>query len=263
MMRRITIFALALLVTAVAWGQGVVLVGPTAPIDPKDFAQIMVSGLTDQDLPAARVEWAPAAGVTLIPAKTWGGQPFLWFSSRVPGKFTVTVTVNGWRKSFDSALVDAKAARIDPDLLAKFTTLSEEVVRQYPVSSGSCVVEVSGTQPDPIPPPVPTPGVRRLLLIHESGEQTPEIGALIVRLHQSPYLKEKKHSFLDLDKDGHQAGTQNVHPAIVQALKDLQAKNVKLPALVLYDSSSGAFVAAVEVPKTVDEVVDFVKKNGG
>jgi len=261
-MKRFAIFALLILAAASAWAQGITLIGPDGPIDPKDYAQVQVQGLSDDALPAARVEWTPTAGVTLIPAKTWGGQPFLWFSARNPGKYTITVTCNGWRTSLDRALSEAKSARIDPDLLARLSTLSEEVILRYPVTSGSCVVEVSGTQPDPTPPPVPppTPGVRRIIMLYETGDQTAELGALQIRLRQSPYLKEKKHSLLILDQNGLEAGTTNVHPVVAQALKD--RGQTPLPAILVYDAA-GSFVGVAECPKTVDEVIAFVKQKGG
>lgn len=254
-MRAITALLLFLVATT-TFGQGIILVGPDTPVQPKDFVQILVSGLEDSQLPAARVEWTPTNGVTLIPARTWGGQPFLWFSSRAAGKFTITVTVNGWRKSVDAAVSDVTKSGI---AASEFKTAAAALAAQYPMTSGNCVLEVAGENPPPPPPPVVGP--RRILLIRESGDQTPQLGALIVRLQTNPYFKEKKHDLQVLDPQGKLAGTETAHPAIVQALKDLGA--TKLPAVAVYSADSGKLVGVAECPLVAEEFLALVKKFGG
>ncbi len=240
--------------------QGITLTGPSGSVEPREYAQILVSGLSDQDLPAARVEWTPTAGTTLIPARTWGGQPFLWFSARNPGRYTITVTANGWRRSLDAATREATTAKLDEALLARLAALSEEITLRYPVTSGQCAVEVAG---DPIPPPIPPPpvtGMRRILLIRETSQSTPQLAALIQDLRNLPYLSEKKHSLLIFDKDT-KLPPGTVPPELAQAIKDLGT--TPLPAVVVYSGDDGRLCGVAACP--VDQVafIDLLKKLGG
>ena len=48
-------------------------------VQPGQLVQIMVTGLTEDKLNSAIVDWEPQEGVIAIPAKTWGGQPMILF----------------------------------------------------------------------------------------------------------------------------------------------------------------------------------------
>lgn len=48
-------------------------------VQPGQLVQIMVTGLTEDKLNSAIVDWEPQEGVIVIPAKTWGGQPMILF----------------------------------------------------------------------------------------------------------------------------------------------------------------------------------------
>lgn len=255
------LYPLLFALTATAAAQGITLTGPSAPVDPKEYVQILVSGLSDQDLPAARVEWSPTAGTTLIPARSWGGQPFLWFAARSPGKYTVTVTCNGWRKSLDAAIRDATAAQLDAGLLTRLTSANEEIVLRYPVTSGSCVVEVAGADPNPPVPPPPISGQRRILLIRETSQSTPGMAALIQDLRNLPYLAEKKHRLLVLDKDS-KLPSGSVPPEVARALVDLGSTPV--PAVLFYEASAdGRLIGKAACPADQAAFLALLKSFGG
>jgi hypothetical protein len=48
-------------------------------VQPGQLVQIMVTGLTEDKLNSAIVDWEPQEGVIVIPAKTWGGQLMILF----------------------------------------------------------------------------------------------------------------------------------------------------------------------------------------
>jgi hypothetical protein len=252
---------LLLLLAGPAFGE-VTLTAPSGPVDPKDFVQIMVSGLSDAELPAARVDWTPQDGVTLIPAKTWGGQPFLWFSARNKGTYKITVTVNGWRQSLDTAIRDATAAKIDPALLAKLEAANKDLGTKYPTSTAACAVEVAGSGPNPpIPPvpPVPTPGVRKIILVWETSQSTPALSRLIQDLRNLPYLAERKHSLKILDKDT-KSPSGTVPAELAQALRDIGGQT--LPAVCIYDDQ-GRLVGKAACPADKAGFLELIKQNGG
>jgi hypothetical protein len=166
---------LAWLVPAIAGGQEVVLSGPSSPLQPREYAQILVYGLADSDLPTASIEWSPRDGTTLMPARLWGGQPFLLFAARTPGTYTITVTQNGWRANLDAA-VDAmrRAATVDADLFSRLANVHTELRNRYPVRTGSCLVTVAGDVPTPpTPPPDPSVKADQVTIVTESQEALP------------------------------------------------------------------------------------------
>ena len=191
-MRALILFA-AWLAAAIAAGQEIRLVGPTEPLQPREFCQILVIGLTDADLPGATVEWSPREGTTLLPARLWGGQPFLLFSGKTPGKVTITVSINAWRGNLDAAVNAARrAATLDADTLTRLVTLQREIAARYPLRSGTCVVEVAGVPP-PLPPgpdpePGPTTGTAYLLIFRHADQVSAGPGGCA---RQAPHVERQ------------------------------------------------------------------------
>jgi hypothetical protein len=173
-MRRVTL--LLILLPAIAAGQEIRLDGPGEPIQPREYCQVLVSGLSDADLPGATVDWSPREGTTCMPARLWGGQPFLLFSGKQPGLYRISVTTNAWRGNLDAS-VDAarRAGTIDPETLARLVTVQSDLAARYPLRTGTCDVEVAGvppppTPPDPGPDPPPATKVTAVTYVHEKDQ---------------------------------------------------------------------------------------------
>jgi hypothetical protein len=235
---------------------------PPAPVQPREYTMLLVHGLQDADLQKALVDWTPREGVVLLPFKTWGGQAVLLFSAAKPGKYAISITVNGWRQSTERAVEEAKAARIDAELLKMFEDVVAKLEVTYPYSLGSCVVEVAGTvPPTPTPTPTPTPGKKAVVILRETSESTPEMALLIAGLRNSPAMAA--HDLLVLDKDSKTPEGQPV-PMVQAYLRQLGSQ--KLPAIVIDVPGSYAdddVIYKGACPATAAEVVELLKQSGG
>lgn len=150
MRRQCTLVGLAVLFLAsCCLGQDIAISVPADPIPPGEYAQLNVSGLSDAELPATVVTWEPRAGVILIPARTWGGAPFLLFAAKQAGEYTVSITVNSWVSDLSAAVTAAKAAKIDNEVLAQLESVREKCGGLYPYRSGKAVVKVKSMLPQP------------------------------------------------------------------------------------------------------------------
>lgn len=67
---------------ALAFSQDVIF--PDSGVEPGDWCQILVNGLTDKQLELATVDYYPKKDVQVIAAKTWGGMAMILF--KVPKK---------------------------------------------------------------------------------------------------------------------------------------------------------------------------------
>ncbi len=63
---------------------GVSITGPDK-VQPGQLAQFLVTGMSDEALNVAVVDWSPSENVTVIPAKTWGGQAMILFQPPATG----------------------------------------------------------------------------------------------------------------------------------------------------------------------------------
>jgi len=117
------------------------------------------------------------------------------------------------------------------------------------------------TPPEPpIPPPV-VPGKKTILFFRESNNSTPEVAHLITSLRIgdfAKYIKEKNHTLLVLDPVDENGQT----PPGIEQWKEYIGT---LPYMIMVDTSgtSNKIVWKGEVPKTSQEVLDLLKKNGG
>jgi hypothetical protein len=134
--------------------ENVSIIGPQTPIQPNSLATLQVKDLSDTDLQKASVTCVPLEGVTLLPAKTWGGSPFIIFSATTPGKYTITVSINAWRALLNNSILALLSRATDTEILVKLKSLITEAENsaKYPTFSSSCVVEVAGTVPPSLPP---------------------------------------------------------------------------------------------------------------
>lgn len=114
--------------------------------------------------------------------------------------------------------------------------------------------------PDPPNPPV-VAGPRTILILHETGQQTPNHGILFNSLRSGPaasYLKEHKHRLFILDDDSVSSDGKPLLEAWRKHLSD-----ITIPALVVIDHASGAVLFKGAVPETADEILSTLKAHGG
>ncbi len=201
-MKPLTSLLLTLLYPIMLWGGEVELTGPTSPIEPRDTVQIFIKGIAAADLPSTAVTCSPSENVLMIPANTWGGQPFILFESRAKENvdYFITVSLNPWLAALNRDVAKAAQSSISKEDLAKLEALQIELNSKYPSGIGGCVVEVRTDDQSPIPP-LPVQGPKRLIIIRESSLQTPQQSQLYASLHANNDLSSKKHQILILDPD--------------------------------------------------------------
>ena len=286
-MGRVSLLLAATVLTAAALGQEIQLAGPSSPIARGGSAVVLVTGLADAELPAAVVEIEPAAGITLLPGKLWGGgQNFVWVlvaPDAPPGPRTLTVGLGRQYLPLHRALTvqveaatevvrQARQAAIAAELLGPLEAMARDTAaaaaslrQKYPGRSGSCPLEVAGPRPPPVPPPPPEPppivtGKRIAVVLYETGTSNERFNAFLLSLRHpqsdvAKYLKEKGHLLDILDQ-------QNASPKWLGAI---QQRNLALPALIFADAGSFSVLSAEELrlPLTPGQFLDKLKANGG
>lgn len=254
---RAFVLSLLLWLPSLAAGQEIVLDGPDTPLQPREYSQILVTGLADADLTSAVIDWTPREGTTLIPARLWGGQPFLLFSGKHAGRYTITVSTHAWRANLDAA-VDAarRAGQIDADSLAKLVALQTDLGKRYPHRSATCEVEVAGENPTPPPPPPPpVTAIQRALILLDSDLPNPDQALQLNLLRNDPTLS-KKIEILDRRTE-----TEDEVPAalVASALQYLAGR--PLPRL-LGLNAAGGFVFDVELPRSAADITAELSRRG-
>ncbi len=242
----------------------VVITGP-ARLQSGAYAFFQVAGLDSQD-PARSIvamvgvdaDGKPInEGITCIPFAGWGGGHVLFVAAAQPGKYTITVTVNGWRASLERAVADAGGAGISAELLQQLRDVAAAAAGAYPYRSGSATLEVVGANPPPPPPPPPPEvGKRWILLFYESAQSTPDLALQILQLRAAKYLSEKGHQFRAVDKD---------LPAAQSWLQVL--KPGSLPCLAIAEltagDGTGRVLFAGALPQSFDTTIALLKQHGG
>lgn len=159
---------------------------------------------------------------------------------------------------------DEIAARFDAALGAGSTTLTDELRSSIDAMLASIVAEL-GSKPTPPVPPGPTPpvveGKRRVVILHETSDNTPELSQLFVKLRRQDveqYLQSKGHrlDILDDDQVTHE-GTPD--PLVVR----LNGLGQALPALFILDLTSGEVIHKQALPATPEAVMEVLKTHGG
>ena len=238
----------------------IILEGPAEPVKPGQYVQIYVRGLAEADLPKARATCTPMEGVFFLSAQTWGGQPFLLFSAQQPGKYTIAVTLNGWRYSWQAAVVEAEAARIDAEDLVAIRQLNTQLANKYAYEIGQLLVDVQGEGPDPDPDPDPVP-VENLYVffVYETADidEQPWLANLITSQKIRRLASNKvRIVFVDKDEKDEEGNT----PAFTRKWIEYVAKQgLSLPRLFFVDQE-GALVHHQEPPKTVGEAVTLIER---
>lgn len=242
------------LLAAPAAAQPIALTGPDAPIEPRDYVQVVVD-LPVAVLQTARVEISPT-GPTLTYGYTWTGQAFVGFQARSAGTYTLSVTTNGWRKSLDAAVADAVAAGVPADSLRAAT---QELAARYPLRTGACVLEVAPQNPTPPapqnPPPAASP-IRATYVYEKDQSAVPKpIAAALAQLNRraaepggpSVVATEFEDDALNGDDE----------PPAQYAAALAAARKAGLPALVL--ERSGKVRRVLQAPTRLQEVIDAVE----
>ncbi len=111
-------------------------------------------------------------------------------------------------------------------------------------------------EPDPAPPtpPTPNPGKRKLVIVRESAQQSPELARVITALRagaEAKYLKEHGHLLSVYDDDELSADWQ----ALISG--------VTLPAVFYVDPVTNVLLDKSPVPAKASAVIDTLKANGG
>lgn len=251
-------FCLVLVWAAIAGGQEIVLDGPALPVQPREYCQIMVGGLSDADLPAASIEWTPRDGTTLMPARLWGGQPFLLFAARTPGRYTIVVTQNAWRANLDAAVDAARRAPVlDAELFRQLQSLQTELRNRYPVRSSSCTVTVAGDVPTPPPPDIPVTGKADQVTIVTESQDTLSAEQLEV-VNGEAVRSAAAAAGLDFQcVDRHITGPD------VQRVGHVLAACQGQPVPRLVFSAAGKVIHNVPLPATVAEAATLIDRYGG
>jgi len=223
---------------------------PGEPLEVKEHVILPVSGIPEEALSSASVDITPSTGVTLIAAKSWTGEPFLLFQARKPGTYTITISLNGWIAGLDASTAKAEAALGGDILATQLRALVNRLILTYPLSKGSCLVEVAGEDDSPTPPPpvpVPEPGEKWVVLFRESSQQTPKQAKMYLTLR--PQLEGKGHNLLIVDPDQVTKGT------VLQAYLDLLEGD--LPGVCLA-AESGKILYSGSLPDNINDILQLV-----
>ena len=236
-MRRVALFLLLIAVQATALA-GISIEVPATPVAAGQNVQIYIEGIEPDLLSKAITTHWPREGTTFVPAKTWGGNPFIWFEATQPGRYLVSVTV--------PQIVDGEAS----------------------LEHAEAVIVVGDGEPKPNPtpppvPPVPVPGELSVLIWYESKTRTPEEALSLSKLRT--YASTQKYVFRFEDKDLVDGRTRKVPAWLAPYLTALNTSRVEVPAILVGSTRDGDFsVVAVEpLPMDGDAAIALVKKYGG
>jgi len=159
------------------------------------YVTLTVTGLPAEELSRAEVSCQPSEGVSLLPASTWGGQPILMFLAPKDGEYEITISLNGFVRSFVDAQDKAQAAQVDEETLAAYRSLHTKLVTKYPYALARHKITVGKPEP---PPPPPVDKVQ-ILIIEETSQRRPPYGDLYIELRRSDTLRDVELYIVDRD----------------------------------------------------------------
>ena len=167
------LFVLVVLIWALAARAEITISQPDGPVETGDQVQLFVSGLPESALPKAKVTHWPREKTVLVPARTWGGDPFIWFSAKQPASYLISV-----------------AAAVDGEL-------------EY----AEAIVDVGGVQPepepdpDPIPPPPGPLAELWAIVVEETKDRTLEQARVLLSPTLRKWMRANGHNLRIVDKD--------------------------------------------------------------
>jgi len=223
MKRLFAALALAALMAAGATAE-ITIEAPDDPVAVGDPVQLYVDGLTDADLPKAVVDHHPQEKTIVIPAKTWGGRPFLWFQAKEPGVYALWVAAPG-----DEAVQYAKAL----------------------ITVGDGDDDEEDDDPDPPVPPVP--GERWILIISETNRPDFRHRNLLAELRTSDRLDQGHLWIVD---------PQTAQPELAPYV-DLAGDLPALLIVGEDEDGQGVILHKGPCPESLEAVVDLLEEHGG
>jgi hypothetical protein len=150
-----------------------------------------------------------------------------------------------------ASLVEERGIVLSADALKALHARLDALVADAPALQAELAKIAGELGEDPAPPPTPpvVEGKRRIVILHESGDDDPAQARLYVQLRGSavaPYLASKGHK---LD--------------ILDATDNPLANGLTLPAMLILDASTGAKIATLPLPASTAAFLEAVKSNGG
>lgn len=225
---------LLLLLPALADAQ--IDVPPTTPDHVPIVATLRTEGVPEGAQVDAR--WKLSKGASFLPAG--------------PLSIHIWAPPSGESYLIECAFVVFRSAKLDLD--GDPNTPPEDVRLFISWDSYQAEFAVVGEVPPPVPPippnpppPVPTPGKKFVVIVQESGAQTPELANLWLKLRNN--AKVKPHNLLIVDKDNETAG-----------LKPYVDRATDLPYVCFVDAASGTVLLEGKCPTTEAAFVEMLAK---
>lgn len=247
---------LMLALAAASLGAEVRIVAPVSPVQPNAIAVLPVEGLVD--LSTAKVECIPAPTL-LFPIKTWDGMTAIFFQAATPGKYSVTVSVNGWRRDLDAAIARIPAQAVKTEVLAELTKAAAAMAAAYPLVHETAALEVAGQLPPPGPVPDPKPDPKPNLKVTKATyvfekDQTSVPRAVTAALNK--ISAESSGSIVVAQFDDDVTNGLGTVPAQYK-IAIAKAREEGLPALVV--QSGDVVTRVVKNPLTEAQVLEALK----
>jgi hypothetical protein len=209
----------------------IVLQGPDGPVEPGQSVQVFVTGIDEAALPAAYAGHWPRKQTTFVPARTWGGKPFIWFAAARSGEYLISVCV----------------------------------AENNTIRRGELVIVVGeGDDDNPIPPPPPQPGKRRIRIIEETKYRTPAQARVMLSPELRKYCAQKNHAFLLRDRTlSAEEEATPVGKTVVFYRQLASEREIELPAFFVAADDDREVLYAGPFPATVEEAIRIIQEHGG
>jgi hypothetical protein len=211
----------------------IVLDGPDGPVAVGQSVQVFVSGIGEEALPTAYAGHWPRKQTTFVPARTWGGKPFIWFAAARSGEYLISVCV----------------------------------AENNTIRRGELVIVVGEGDDDenpPPPPPPPQPGKRRIRIIEESKDRTPAQARVMLSPELRKYCAQKNHAFLLRDKTlSAEEEATPVGKTVVFYRQLAAERGIDLPAFFVAADDDRQVLYAGPFPATTEEAVKLIQDHGG
>ena len=221
------------------------LIGPTGAIQPGEEAELKINNLTLEEIQAAKkaghfdLTVYPLEGVNVDASYDWlFSQLELEFSAKQPGKYLVKLALD-------------RTPTIDD-----------------PWEIAAVVITVGDKQDDdPNPPQPPTPsGPRQLVLVWESGDQSPAVAAATLSAELKAYLSQHGHHLWIVDQDQQNHFGQSAPTGFALWIEKAKTHG-PLPVLFINAAASSGDSAKTlyqgPPPATATAWLELLKKHGG
>lgn len=239
-----------------ACGQEIRIIGP-AQVEPGEYNRYNVVGIGEDQLAAAALTYEPTKNVVILPAKTWGGEPFLFFMAKNPGEYNISIALNTWRQTLKQAISEASESNVGEAIVLDLRLIDSEADADYPSGSGGITIQVGEPDPDDDdddsdddddddPPPPDTKW--SIVFFWETGDQSLSLDQLEI-LASSQFqdeLRKQGHEVRAFDPDAAAS-----FPAKYKGYWDT-VKDKPMPQVAVAPKGGGK-VWAFALPKTTEE----------